>query len=359
MANQADRIAARDRRTAEQRVRQVHQNRGVPVGANFARQVARYMQDPNYIDTIRWHADQAATRTSPTAPTAPATPTPTQDTLTAPPTNTFDYRSAARALYPWLTNELLSVFAEYWSSTGDPNLALAHTRQSPSYKSMFPGIFRDDGTMRMDENAYFRTVNDYKTIFARYGIQNVLGNQHIIKGIQNDVGAPELADRFARVYTRILSAGNAVRQEVARLGMAGDVSDAAIFASFVDPTISIPEAERRITTAEIAGEARTAGFLRTLPEIQRLAQHGLNLEAARRFFSQARTQLPTLSTLVQRHNDPDDTFDLGELEDAVVFTNPDQMQRLERLFGQEAALFSPVRMFQRTREGAVEGLRQR
>jgi hypothetical protein len=63
--------------------------------------------------------------------------------------------------------------------------------------------------------------------------------------------------------------------------------------------------------------------------------------------------------LVTRHNDPDDDFDLNELTDAMIFTDPDQIERVERLFATEQSSFSPVAGFTTSGTGALTGLRPR
>ena len=49
------------------------------------------------------------------------------------------YLQLAKTLYPNMPDEILNLFAEQWSETGDPNVAISQVRQTDLYKDYFPG----------------------------------------------------------------------------------------------------------------------------------------------------------------------------------------------------------------------------
>lgn len=139
--------------------------------------------------------------TAPTSPTAP-TPAPAKE-----PEVTLDYRAEAQARYPWLTGALLEKYADAWADTGTPTAALAKLRQTAEYKQTFQGIFRDDGTMRMDENSYFATKVGYREALAEFGRNPAQYEGLFVRMIENEMGADEFVRGAAEAYQRFIEPG--------------------------------------------------------------------------------------------------------------------------------------------------------
>jgi hypothetical protein len=271
-------------------------------------------------------------------------------------TEPFDYREQARALMPYFPEDLIEIFAEHWAETGDHNLALTRTRQDPRYATYFPGNLRDDGTVRRSEADYATGYEALKVELANYNLPSDLLNLYP-RLVEGGISPDDMRRRMSMLYSNIaVNLDSTLAFYAANFGV--DVSLGALMASALDPSLPPTVFEERIRAAQIGGEGHLAGFRIDLTDATRLASYGLNQQAAREFFGQASTLLPTLGTLLQRHNDPADAFTLEDLEGALIVGDPTQRDTISRLFAQEQSQFSPLNLFQIERGGALTGLRQ-
>lgn len=268
------------------------------------------------------------------------------------------YLERARAQMPWMPEEVLQEYADAWAETGDANVAIGQTRQSQAYREHFQGNIRDDGSVRMNERQYMAGKNAFKDIMGEYGIPPSEFEHRYADMVENDVSMREFQQRMDMTYQQVLSQGERTKQAYAAY-YSGDLSDAAILASALEPGTNPLVFERRFRAAQIGGEASRYGFDIVRGDAERLARHGLDRQAGRQFFSRAKDLLPTIGALIERHNDPDDEFDLRDLEEALILSDPDEMSQIERLFAQESASFSPTAGTFRAGQFGVGGLRPR
>jgi len=125
----------------------------------------------------------------------------------------------------------------------------------------------------------------------------------------------------------------------------------------MDPALGELILGQQIAFAEIGGEAAESGFDMSTDRVERLAEvAGMSRERANELFQDAETMVPLLSTLVRRHNDPDDTFDLDEFISADIFADPDQMYRMRRIMSQERSMFRGGLSVAQGEGGALTGL---
>ena len=233
-------------------------------------------------------------------------------------------------------------------------------RQSSEYDTFFAGNRREDGSFRLSEPEYLATMEGYRQRVRSYGLPVDMFEDRYVDLIKGGTSAEEFEGRLDQVYVGIASQGEAIRSFYAQQYGAGGLSDAAIFASAVAGAgVSPMVMEKRIRSAQIGGEAATAGFSRTAGEVERLAEFGLDREGARRLYGEAAKQMPTLRELMDRFNDPDDELTLEEFEDAVVLNDPQQLAQISRLYAQSASSFSPRALYGLGREGQVSGFRAR
>lgn len=343
-------------------IRRIFERHGVPIATSKETQqqrIARLVQEVkrgrSLHDIRAWVRDFAAEQQSrspspatssgsTTKPATPATPEPTPDPATDPATGAgpdpkpVDWLERARTLFPWMPEPLLKVFADAWAETGDTEVALARMRQSPQYDRYFAGNRRPDGTFRMTEAEYMSTIRAYRTLLSDFGLNPDLFQKRFVSLIEGEVSPLELRERLGAAYEGIVANIPQVREFYARYGY--DLSDAAIFASVIDPEIGDAILARRIAVAQVGGEGLARGFDVDLSFAERLADAGLSQQEARGFFARAEAELPTLETLARRHYDPDDTFDLGEFAELAVFGDSEQARRVRRLLDAEIALFS-------------------
>jgi hypothetical protein len=157
--------------------------------------------------------------------------------------------------------------------------------------------------------------------------------------LEGDKSPAEVAAELGAVYEGLIANIPQVRQFYAsQYGL--ELSDQAIFVSVLDADIATAILNRRISVAQVGGEGLARGFDVDASFAEKLVAGGVDQSIARGFFSDAEGRLNTLDTLVQRHRDPDDTFDLLEFADATIFGDAVQNRRVQRALRAEAALFS-------------------
>ena len=251
----------------------------------------------------------------------------------------IDFRAAAANLFPWFPDELLDVFADAWTKFDDPNLALAAVRQDSRYDAIFPGIKRDDGSIRMTEAEWFGVREAYARLLTEFGLNASVWEPQFAALMEGDVSPQEFAGRLGGAYERIITNIPEVREFYARqFGL--EMTDAAIFASFLDPDIADAILSRRMSVAQVGGEGLARGFDVTDAFAGRLANAGIDQLAARQLFIDAEGRLPTLNELSRRFADPDAAFDVEEFAEATIFGDATQRRRIRRLQASETSLFS-------------------
>lgn len=124
------------------------------------------------------------------------------------PRATTDFRSEAAAMFPWLTGSLLDSFAGFWADSGSSTAALGRLRNTSEYDRVFAGIKRADGTLRMDENAYFSTKAGFREALAEFGKDPAAYESRFVKAIENEMGADELMRGMGDAFQRFFEPGS-------------------------------------------------------------------------------------------------------------------------------------------------------
>lgn len=262
-------------------------------------------------------------------------------------------------LFPWMSEELITMFIdEYIQSGGDSEFAMARIRSSQQYKTIFAGNVREDGTLRMNEIDYVAGRDAFALELYSYGLDPSMLAHMYPQLVEGGVSPDGFRRKMAVAYSEIAVNLTQVREYYATRFGNGDLSMAALIANALDPSTNPIVFEEQIRQSQIAGEGMVAGFNLDLREVEKLSSFGLTQEASRGFFTQARHLLPTLNTMMARHNDPADEFDISNLGDALIMGDPDQRQTMQRLFSAEQSQFTPWSLFQIQQGGAVSGLRQ-
>ena len=267
---------------------------------------------------------------------------------------------------PWMTDEMYEEWLGYYLDAGGSGVvgsegaATETFRQSVTYESYFPGILRDDGTIRYafnPEQTYFANIQSFRDTIMGLGMNPDIFNEDYIDVIRGDKSPLEFSQNVNTMYDRILSQGAAIRDEYSML-VGIDMTNEAILASIMSERIENAVLNRQITMAEIGGEASMKNFDITTEFVNMLEQQGMNRVDAQQFFGTAEAILPILGALAQRHGDSDDTFDIFELAQANVFLDAGQTKRIEQLVSQEEAMFTGGALVELTRSqaGGLEGL---
>lgn len=136
----------------------------------------------------------------------------------------IDFRSEAAAMFPWLTGSLLDSFAGFWADSGSSTAALGKLRNTSEYDRVFAGIKRPDGTLRMDENAYFSTKAGFREALAEFGKDPAAYESRFVKAIENEMGADELMRGMGDAFQRFFEPGSN--------------SDGGLFDAFLDSFVN-------------------------------------------------------------------------------------------------------------------------
>lgn len=237
-------------------------------------------------------------------------------------------------------------------------------RESPEYVTYFPGIKREDGSIRFagnnPEQQYMANMAAFKnTVDDLLDINPDVFTQEYVDLIEGDVSPREFTQRANALYDRVMQQGPAIREWYAT-NRNIDMTDSAILASLMSDRVEEAVFNRELTMAEIGGTASRHNFDITTQFVDMLADNGMELERAKQLFGTAEGLLPMLSALAGRHGDADDTFDIEELAAATEFSDVYQSQRMDRLQAQEASSFTGGAAidYVRDQRGGLTGLQE-
>ncbi len=269
---------------------------------------------------------------------------------------------------PWIPDGLYQIWlTAYQDAGGKAGGAAAEIhaaeqmRSDPAYDTYFPGIRRDDGSIRFGDNpeqTYFSNIEAFRGIVEGLGMRPDVFNNEYIALIEGDTSPNEFQSRVSALEARVMSQGPGIRDWYAEnYGL--NMTNQGILASLMSERIDQAVLSRQITMAEIGGEGVSRGFDLSSEFVSMLAQEGMNREEADRLFGSAEAMLPALNALAVRHGDPDDDFDITEFAGGEYLDDPEQAARINRLKAQESSVFTGGGAvdFTRSREsGGVSGL---
>lgn len=272
---------------------------------------------------------------------------------------------------PWLPEGLYQIWLTHYTAAGgqaggaDAEVAAIElTRQDPTYETYFPGIKREDGTIRYadtPEQTYYTNIQSFRNTVEGLQMSPDVFAADYISLIEGDVSPNEFSSRATALQDRVLGQGPFIRDFYAE-NYGIDMTNQGILAGLMSERINDAILNRQITMSEIGGEGGMRGFDISAEFANLLAREGdMDREEAQRMFGAADRLLPFLQGMALRHADPDDTFDITEFASATILDDPEQLNRLDRLQAQEAAGFTGGAQleFARERDGRVTGLAER
>ena len=288
----------------------------------------------------------------------PPAPPPPPGTTEVPgdPVEEFDAKEYARLNYSWLGDDLVDTFLqEFNTNGGDEEEALRNLRTTQAYKDKFPGIFREDGTtLRIDTDTpeldYIKIREDYSNLLQDYNLNPEYFEDQIETLFQNDVAPLVFEQRLNVAYNSLFPQFDAVKQYYVNnypniFPSTEDITDEAIFASFISEDVSSDIIEQRVNVSQIGGAFLEQDFAISQEQAQRLVSAGLSGTGAQQLAARAETQLPRLQRLARRFTGREDIFGLSEFIESEVFGEGVADQIRERLEAEQATVF--------TREGGA------
>ena len=273
--------------------------------------------------------DTGQTSGPPQPPPPPPMPGPVSE-IEGDPVEQFNAREYAQLNYSWLGDELIDSFLEEFNSNGgDDEEALRVIRTTQAYRDKFPGIFRDDNTtLRIESDTpeldYIKIKEDYTNLLQDYNLNPEYFNDQIETLFRNDVSARTFETRLNVAYTTLFPQFDAVKQYYVNnypnvFPTTEDLSDEAIFASFISEDVSADIINQRVKVSQIGGAFLEQDFAISQEQAQRLVSAGLSGEGAQRVAARAESQLPRLQRLARRFTGREDIFGLSEFIESEVF----------------------------------------
>ena len=287
----------------------------------------------------------------PGVPDPPPPPPVTGDTQ-----EQFNAKEFAQQNYDFLGEELIEVFVnEYNSNGGDVDEALRTIRGTQAYKDKFPGIFREDGktlrfTTETPELDYIKMKEDYFNALEDYNLNPTYFEDKVVDLFENDVSPETFTTRLETAYTSLFNQFDAVKQYYVenypgQFPTTDDISDEAIFASFISEDVSADIISQRVKVSQIGGAFKEEEFAVSAQQAQRLVSAGLSSTGAQQIAQRAEASLPRLQRLARRFTGREDIFGLSEFIESEVFGEGVAAQVRERLEAEQATAF--------TREGGA------
>ena len=264
-------------------------------------------------------------------------------------------REEVKLKFPYLDERLIDIYTKAWIDTGDSELALLTMRSDPMMETVYAGITKDDGTLRMTEQEYI-VVREFMELELRdYNLNPQVFQEDIVQAISGDVSAQEFADRLNVGYEGIVN-NIAQVKEVYLREFNLDLNEESIFGMFISPQLSTKVLENQIRASQILAEAEVAmgGNALTTAVAKSFAKQGLTQDRARQALQSAATRLPGLQTAARFQGR--EQIGTSEYVQAVALGNSDYQQQLDRITQQLISQSSPTAGAAQTRTGEVKGL---
>ena len=189
----------------------------------------------------------------------------------------------AQALFPYFPGNILNIILDSWVDSGSIDLAIAQGRASEDYAKTFPGIKREDGSLRMTEIQYLEVKDAMADSLRNYNLNPDIFQNEIIDAIQGDVDIQEFQGRLQFGYEQLISNRDVVL-EVYKAEYGMDLTEEALFAMFISPDIATAVLENQILVSQILAEAEVADITLGKSTVQDFISAGISQEQARGLF---------------------------------------------------------------------------
>jgi len=259
--------------------------------------------------------------------------------------------SDAQALFPYFPGNILKIILDSWVDSGSIDLAIAQGRASEDYAKTFPGIKREDGSLRMTEIQYLELKDAMKDSLRNYNLNPDIFQNEIIDAIQGDVDIKEFQGRLQFGYEQLINNRDIVL-EVYRAEYGMDLTEEALFAMFISPEIATSVLENQILVSQILAEAEVADITLGKSTVQEFISAGISQEQARGLFRETE-QLSGLTGVAAQMGQ-----DLSEedIASGLAGLSPEQLSLIKSAEARSASQSSVQAGAATTQAGQVTGL---
>ena len=265
--------------------------------------------------------------------------------------NTFEQ---AKALYPYLDERLVRIYLDKFNESGNERLAIAEMRADPLTAEVYPGMKRDDGSLRMTEQEYIAAKDNMRASLRDYNLNATEFEDDMTAAISGDVSPLEFKQRLDAGYEGVVNNIPQIKQAyLDNFGL--NLPDESIFAMFISPTVSTKILEGNIRASQVIGEAEVAGFGNISAQVaQSLSQQGLTQESARQGFGAASLSLMGIQSSAAAQGR--ETVTASEYVQATQLGNAEELQNLQNIIAQVETESSLSTGAAKSQTGEVIGL---
>ena len=257
----------------------------------------------------------------------------------------------AAALFPYFPDNIIEAIVNKWTETGSMDIALATVRASDDYAAAFPGIRREDGTLRMTEVQYLELKDGMKDALRTYNLNPDIFADEIINAISGDVDITEFQARLEFGYEQLINNKDQVL-EIFNEQYGYAIDETSLFAMFISPTISTAVLENQILTSQILAEAEIATVTVGLSTAEKFVEADISQRDATKIF--ARTE--ELSGLTGAAAGRGGTITEEQIALGVAGLSPQELGLIKRVSAQEASESAVQTGAATTQGGQVVGL---
>ena len=290
-------------------------------------------------------------------------------------TNSAYTSQQVQVLMPFLTKlnpiegqKLIDAYVQGFIETGQDSFALAQMRNCESYAKVFPGITRDDGSLRMTEANYLQNKEAVLIHFNEFGIggygAQVIDNL-FPSLVENNVSPDEIASRLAVTDRQLGNLSAEQKRNIlstyedfysTELGEAIQLEDASLIPLVIDPEINASVLNRQLNVAKIGNQyAVAAGAQASRTAIETLVGAGLQASEAQRTF-QAAVDRALITSRVARSQNRAASPTALELVETQLLGDDDTRTLLRNIEAQAASESTVATGARRAQSGAVIGL---
>lgn len=139
--------------------------------------------------------------------------------------------------YPWMKQMGISTswFQEAAATSSGADEIVSKIRQTPQYKARFPGLYRKDGSMRMNEAQYLQTEASYRGLLRQYGfnVDEYATPASLMGFFDSEMDGNELQSRL-QTYTTIKQSSQATK-DAFYVYSGLNITDEDLYSATVDP----------------------------------------------------------------------------------------------------------------------------
>lgn len=254
----------------------------------------------------------------------------------------------AKSLFSMYPDKLVDLYAGFWVTYGNEEIAKGMLIKTPEYKKEFGYLLREDGTMRMTELEAMSNKASFRNTLAEFGIQYTEAfNKQFEAMIENDVSPLEFDTRVNTVYQAVIDdIPQVVELYANQYGISG-VTPELVLAGLINPDIQDAILNNEIETLQIGAEGLAAGFTFDFDKVNRLRKAGFTRQTAKSLYGNA-------GTFLSQEQSIDRGLDISTLEESAI-GNTEAMSAVAKASA-EAASESSIVTGSRKKDDKITGL---